>query len=101
MMTIDEAITQAEKTAQRNEKAYTRFRNHGGTVYDEKAGKCLKRANECRQIAEWLKKLKRYEFEIRECRRILTYPSPYVSYVDEMRARHVLETFESIGMGLK
>ena len=54
-MTIEEAIKHAEEVAEEKEK-------EGKLLCDSEAGSigCLKCAEEHRQLAEWLKELKRY-----------------------------------------
>ena len=54
-------------------------------------------AEEERQLAEWLKKLQRYEFEISECKAILDNPTPDVTENDRKRAMYVLQTFPDVG----
>ena len=50
-----------------------------------------------RQLAEWLRKLQRYEFEISECKAILDRPAPDVTENDRKRAMYVLQTFPDVG----
>lgn len=52
--------------------------------------------NEFRQLAEWLKELQRYRFEISECKAILDKPTPDVTENDRKRAMYVLQTFPDV-----
>ena len=66
-MTLDEAIKHAEEVARQNEEdaiIYSNCKNHKKNLYEiglaENAEKrCCKCAEEHRQLAEWLKELKR------------------------------------------
>ena len=58
-MTLDEAIKHSEEVAEQNEAIYAMHCKMG----TESEPKCKKCAEEHRQLAEWLKELKRY----REC----------------------------------
>lgn len=57
---------------------------------------CLNCASEYRQLAEWLKELQRYRFEISECKAILDNPTPDVTENDKKRAMFVLQTFPDV-----
>ena len=46
-----------------------------------------------RQLAEWLKILKLAKFEYDEAWRIITHPTPDVTYADKNRAHIILDTF--------
>lgn len=50
-----------------------------------------------RQLANWLRELQRYEFEISECKAILDNPTPDVTENDRKRAMYVLQTFPDVG----
>lgn len=53
---------------------------------------------EHRQLAEWLKILKSAKFEYDEAWRIITHPTPDVTYADRDRAQVILDTFkDSLG----
>ena len=84
-MTLEEAIVHAEEVAS----------DYEGMIEDywldsEKLAKC---ANEHRQLAEWLRILKKAKFEYDEAWRILTHPTPDVTSYDKNRAQVILETF--------
>ena len=72
-MTLEEAIEHAEDTA-------------------KSAIGCECR-DEHRQLAEWLKILKKAKFEYDEAWRIITHPTPDVTYADRRRAQVILDTF--------
>lgn len=59
-MTLEEAIKHCEKVAKAKEREAKINRNHGGWAYDDEATKCSACAAEHRQLAEWLKELKKY-----------------------------------------
>ena len=46
-----------------------------------------------RQLAEWLKILKKAKFEYDEAHRIITCPTPDVTSYDKSRAQIILDTF--------
>lgn len=55
-------------------------------------------AAEHRQIAEWLRILKKAKFEYDEAWQILTHPTPDVRYPDIDRAKMILDVFrDSLG----
>lgn len=65
-MTIDEAIIYAEEETEEQEKLAKRYddasgytRSHNESIRTSDAKRCIKRADEHRQIAEWLKDYKR------------------------------------------
>ena len=72
-MTLDEAIKHAEEVAKQNEEdavIYSNCKNHKKNLYEigiaENAEKkCCKCAEEHRQLAEWLKELKRLREQTR------------------------------------
>lgn len=52
-----------------------------------------------KQLAEWLKILKSARFEYHEAWRIITHPTPDVTYADRNRASIILATFkDSLGV---
>ena len=86
-MTLEEAILHAEEAAS----------DYEGMIEDywldsEKLAKC---ANEHRQLAEWLRILKKAKFEYDEAWRILTHPTPDVTSYDKNRAQVILDTFRN------
>ena len=72
-MTLEQAIEHAEDTA-------------------KSASGCECR-DEHRQLAEWLTILKKAKFEYDEAYRIITCPTPDVTYADKNRAQIILDTF--------
>ena len=54
---------------------------------------------ECReehkQLVEWFRILKKAKFEYDEAWRIITHPTPDVTYVDRNRAQMILDTFRN------
>ena len=89
-MTIKEAIAHAEEAA----KDYW---NMVGDYWLD-ANKLRKCADEHQQLAEWLKILKAAKFEYGEAWRIITHPTPDVTYADKNRAQVILDTFrDSLG----
>ena len=48
-----------------------------------------------KQVAEWLKILKKAKFEYDEAWRIITHPTPDVNYADKQRAQVILDTFRN------
>lgn len=64
MMTLDDAIKHAEEVVEENEKlanTYESFRDFGNPKSSITTGhyECMRRAEEHRQLAEWLKDYKR------------------------------------------
>lgn len=94
-MTLEDAIKHAEGVAQAKEREAKENRNHGGWAYDDEAVKCSACAAEHRQLAEWLKILKKAKFEYDEAWRILTHPTPDVTSYDKNRAQVILDTFRN------
>lgn len=91
-MTLEEAIIHAEKIAEVELDA----RSYALEWRDnEEAEKCQKCADEHRQLAEWLKILKKAKFEYDEAHRIITCPTPDVTYADKNRAQMILDTFRN------
>ena len=55
-------------------------------------------ADDCEQLAAWLSILKKAKFEYDEAWRIITHPTPDVTYADKDRAQVILDTFkDSLG----
>lgn len=82
MMGLEQAIEHAEQVANR---------------YNDTVPEC-ECAKEHRQLAEWLGILKKAKFEYDEAWRILTHPTPDVTYADRDRAQVILDTFrDSLG----
>lgn len=86
MMTLEEAIKHAEEVANTYEDMTGDY-----TLDSQKLYKC---ANEHRQLAAWLKILKKAKFEYDEAWRIITHPTPDVTYADRGRAQVILDTFK-------
>lgn len=80
-MTIEQAIAQYEQFV--NVCEY-----HGLTTLQE----------EYEQIVAWLSILKKAKFEYDEAWRIITHPTPDVTYADRDRAQTILDVFrDSLG----
>ena len=101
-MTIEQAIEHAEEVAIEQEylmgrydaaSGYTRSGNEA--IRTESAKECEKCATEHRQLAEWLRILKKAKFEYNESWRIITHPTPDVTYADRNRAQMILDTFRN------
>ena len=91
-MTLEEAIEHAEKVYEEklDERSYAlEFHDN------EEAEECQKCAEEHRQLADWLKILKKAKFEYDEAWRIITHPTPDVTYADRNRAQIILDTFRN------
>lgn len=86
MNSIEEAIKHCEEVAEE----HTKYNFYGGF---ESCDECAK---EHRQLAEWLRELQRYRFEISECKAILDNPTPDVTENDKKRAMYVLQTFPDV-----
>lgn len=105
MMSLDEAILHAEKVATEQERLMARYdaasgytRSGNESIRTESAKKCEKCAAEHRQLAAWLSILKKAKFEYDEAWRIITHPTPDVTYADRDRAQTILDTFrDSLG----
>ena len=50
---------------------------------------------ECEQYVAWLRILKKAKFEYDEAWRIITHPTPDVTYADRDRAKVILDTFKN------
>ena len=57
--------------------------------------KLIKTAEKYEQEAEWLTILKKAKFEYDEAWRIITHPTPDVTYADRNRAQIILDTFRN------
>ena len=77
-MTLEQVIEQYEKLA--NVCKY-----HNLTESQEKF----------EQLVVWLKILKSAQFEYHEAWRIITHPTPDVTYADRSRAQTILDTFRN------
>ena len=105
-MTIEEAIEHAEEVATEQEYLMSRYdaasgyaRSGNEAIRTESAKECEKCAEEHRQLAEWLRILKKAKFEYDEAWRIMTHPTPDVRYPDINRAKMILDVFEnSLGL---
>lgn len=86
MLTLEEAI----KKYKRDEKVYRIMAHHNNSSYVPK-----KIADEYKQLAEWLRILKKAKFEYDEAWRIITHPTLDVTYVDRNRAQMILDTFRN------
>lgn len=96
-MTLEEAIKHAEKVAEENEKIslYTPVECIPADLSIEQCQNC---ADDHRQLAKWLKILKKAKFEYDEAHRIITCPTPDVTSYDKKRAQLILDTFrKSLG----
>lgn len=91
-MTLEEAIKHAEEVAEKYE--LVAFEAELQEEYD-KITPCKKCATEHRQLAEWLTILKKAKFEYNEAWRIITHPTPDVTYADKKRAQAILDTFKN------
>lgn len=92
-MTLEEAIKHFEEVAEELEKKACGL--YESQDY-EKSKECIWCASEHRQLAEWLRELQRYRFEISECKAILDNPTPDVTENDKKRAMFVLQTFPDV-----
>ena len=99
-MTIEQAIEHAEEVATEQERLMSRYdaasgytRSGNEAIRTESSKECEKCAEEHRQLAEWLRILKKAKFEYDEAWRIITHPTPDVTYVDRNRAQLILDTF--------
>lgn len=64
----------------------------------EKANDWQEDAKFCKQMIAWLKILKAAQFEYHEAWRIITHPTPDVTYADKDRAQVILDVFkDSLG----
>jgi hypothetical protein len=97
-MTLEEAIASYEKSAERYHKSFLHCKAHGGEFYQSEAESNKICYEHDRQLAAWLKILKSAKFEYDEAWRIITHPTPDVTYADKERAQVILDTFrDSLG----
>lgn len=60
-MTLEEAIKHCEEVAEKNEESIAYYTIQGDKEWlDECEKDCIEYAKECRQLAEWLRELKKY-----------------------------------------
>lgn len=105
MMSLDETILHAEEVATEQEILMGRYdaasgymRSGDESIRTESAKECEQCAAEHRQLAAWLRILKKAKFEYDEAWRIITHPTLDVTYVDRDRAQVILDTFrDSLG----
>lgn len=101
MTSLEQAIEHAERVAaEQSAKAKTIESNPWGekSKVKSKIQDCLNCAEEHRQLAAWLSILKKAKFEYDEAWRIITHPTPDVTYADRDRAQTILDTFrDSLG----
>ncbi len=97
-MTLDEAIRHAEEVAEAEERSAKLHQrpDRGVKGSGKRYLSCIECAAEHRQLAEWLRELQRYRFEISECKAILYNPTPDVTENDRKRAVYVLQTFPDV-----
>ena len=93
-MTLEEVIAKCE------ERVEMLIESMNACDLDEPVEKLIaqndaKCADEHRQIAEWLKILKKAKFEYDEAHRIITCPTPDVTSYDKDRAQVILDTFRN------
>ena len=82
MLTLEEKIARSERFAKLCEQA-----------------EIPEWQEECEQLADWLRILKKAKFEYDEAWRILTHPTPDVRYPDINRAKMILDVFRnSLGL---
>ena len=103
--TLDEAIKHCLEIAEKNEEECKNWAYGASRINDDESRKkqylkhaemWQERAAELRQLAEWLRELQRYKFEISECKAILDNPTPDVTENDRKRAMYVLQTFPDV-----
>lgn len=92
MRSLEQTICECTRKAEANRELAKYNKSHVDRAND------LKNAEECEQLAEWLRILKKAKFEYDEAWRIITHPTPDVTYVDKNRAQVILDTFkDSLG----
>lgn len=95
MIDLESAIKHCEEVAEeQKEKAKEGRLQFETWDYISECEECVK---EHRQLANWLRELQRYRFEISECKAILDNPTPDVTENDRKRAMYVLQTFPDVG----
>ena len=102
MMILDEAIKHAEEVEIEQIRLMCRYdaasgymRSGNEAIRTESSKECEKCAAEHRQLAEWLRILKKAKFEYDEAWRIITHPTPDVRYPDIDRAKMILDVFKN------
>lgn len=91
-MTLEEAIKHAEEVSNKCQNFVTAHKEDRELEFIQRTEKC---AEEHRQLAEWLKILKKAKFEYDEAYRIITCPTPDVTSYDKSRAQMILDTFRN------
>ena len=89
-MTLDEAIRHCLEVAEQNEfetRIYDEFNRQGDEEYRDNHCQC---AADHRQLAEWLRKLKKANSIIRVCNRVLGFLLEYE--IENTSTRHEVET---------
>ena len=96
-MTLEEAIKAEEAETLAYEECLNSLDDNMPTDMWNELNKSLgKQMDYHRQLAEWLRELQRYKFEISECKAILDNPTPDVTENDRKRAMYVLQTFPDV-----
>lgn len=90
-MTIDETIEYLEKIAKHQLECAEKLDELGCDSTSTRST-----VDYHKQLAEWLRELQRYRFEISECKAILDNPTPDVTENDKKRAMYVLQTFPDV-----
>ncbi len=94
-MKIEGVITLYSESAKLAERSIDLCEREGD---HEKANDWREDVKFCKQMIDWLKILKAAQFEYNEAWRIITHPTPDVTYADRERARVILDTFkDSLG----
>ena len=96
-MTIEEKIRQLKALADSGDELYADYEECGlqGTRGARRTKSLIE---ERRQEIEWFSILKKAKFEYDEAWRIITHPTPDVTYADRDRAQTILDTFrDSLG----
>lgn len=104
-MTLEQAIEHAEEVEIEQIRLMCRYdaasgyaRSGNEAIRTESSKECEKCAAEHRQLAAWLKILKSAKFEYDEAWRIITHPTPDVTFADRKRAQMILDVFrDSLG----
>lgn len=92
MMSLEQAIEHAEEVASQCMAKSYKLDGDTDTDYLEQC------AAEHLQLAEWLSILKKAKFEYDEAWKIITHPTPDVTYADRDRAQTILDVFkDSLG----
>jgi hypothetical protein len=102
-MTLEETIRHCEEVAyecRREQNYFLEPRDKEdifrGVDFEDLAQNACDMAEYYEQLAEWLRELQRYRFEISECKAILDNPTPDVTENDKKRAMFVLQTFPDV-----